>query len=127
MTRTDSEVIEELALAGKLDKDVAPTELKHAQLVQYDSTDWDFIVTRAEANGMLVLTDDGKLIVKKPSIDASPVATFTYGKDIWELEAEMDARRQLKEVNSQSWDFVNQKMTDPKTGEASFSGTEILL
>jgi phage protein D len=54
-----------------------------------------------------------------------PGRTFTYGKDIWELEAEMDASRQLKEVNSQSWDFVNQKMTDPKTGEASFSGTDI--
>jgi Rhs element Vgr protein len=121
--KTDSEVIEELALAIKLDKDVTPTELKHAQLVQYDSTDWDFIVTRAEANGMLVLTDDGKLIVKKPSTDASPAVTFTYGKDIWELEAEMDARRQVQQVNSHSWDFVNQKMTDPKTGEASFSET----
>lgn len=121
--KTDSKVIEELADAVKLDHTVTPTDLTHPQLVQYDSTDWDFIVTRAEANGMLVLTDDGKLIVKTPSTDASPVAKFTYGKDIWELEAEMDARRQLQEVKSHSWDFAIQKMTDPKTGEASFSET----
>ncbi|MEO5562045.1 MAG: type VI secretion system tip protein VgrG [Chitinophagaceae bacterium] len=117
--KKDSEVIEELA--GELDHDVDPTKVTHDQLVQYDATDWDFIVTRAEANGMLVLTDDGKLIVKKPSAQ-SPVVSFTYGTDIWELEAEMDARRQVQEVSSIAWDFTKQKMPDPAiTGEATFS------
>lgn len=118
--KTDSEVIEELAVG--LAHDVEPTQITHTQLVQYDATDWDFIVTRAEANGMLVLTDDGKLIVKKPFAEMSPSVSFTYGVDIWEMEAEMDARRQVQKVSSLSWDFAKQKVTDPiVTGEATFS------
>lgn len=119
--KTDKEVIEELA--GDFEPEVDPTTVTHDQLVQYDATDWDFIVTRAEANGMLVLTDDGKVIVKKPSADATSVITATYGKDIWELEAEMDARRNIQEVVSHSWDFTKQKMEDSDAGEADFSET----
>ena len=119
--KTDKQVIDELA------EDYGPTvfdtELVHDQLVQFDATDWDFIVTRAEANGLLVLTDDGKIIIKKLSMGQSSVLTVTHGKDIWELEAETDARRQIKEVSSRAWDFTKQDLSEPQTGESDFSET----
>lgn len=119
INKTDSTVISELA--GSLQKEVDPTTFSHKQLVQYDVTDWDFIVTRAEANGMLVLTDDGKLIVKKPSTTGAPVLTATYGDNIWEFEAEMDARKQFKTVTSKSWDFSQQQLETSQSGTASFT------
>lgn len=117
--KTDKVVLDELA--KDLSPNIATTTATHDQLVQYDATDWDFIVTRAEANGMLVLTDDGKLSVQKPSIDSNSVLTLTYGKDIWELEAEMDARRQFQQVTSQAWDFTKQDLSDLESGESSLS------
>jgi len=62
INKTDHDVLTDLA--GELQKDIDPTTFSHKQLVQYDCTDWDFILTRAEANGMLVFTDDGKLVAK---------------------------------------------------------------
>lgn len=118
--KTDSTIIEEAA--GTIDNEVQPTTLVHKQLVQFESTDWDFIVTRAEANGMLVLTDDNKIYVKKPSTLLPPVVTATYGANIWEFEAEMDARKQYKQVKSQSWDFATQTLQTSGAGEAVFSG-----
>ena len=119
--KTDNQVI--TTLAGDLQKDIGTTTFQHKQLLQYDCTDWDFIVTRAEVNGMLVFTDDGKLVVKKPTLTPPPVAvlTATYGVNIWEFEAEMDARRQPQQVTSQSWDYTQQQFTSPVTGTASFT------
>ena len=77
INKTDSDVITDLA--GDLDKDIDTTTFTNKQLVQFDTTDWDFIVTRAEANSMLVLTDDGKLVVKKPSTDGEPV----FNGNLW--------------------------------------------
>lgn len=119
INKTDSDVITDLA--GELAGDIDPTTFSHKQLVQFDTTHWDFIVTRAEANGMFVLTDDGKLNVKKPSVVSAPVLTATYGDNIWDFEAEMDARKQVKEVTSHSWDFTQQKVEESDPGAATFS------
>lgn len=119
--KTDSDIIE--ALAGELDKDIEATTFSHKQLVQYDCTDWDFLVTRAEANSLMVLTDDNKLIVKKPTTTSSAVLTATYGQNIWEFEAEMDARAQFQEVKSQAWDYTSQSLESSETGMAVFTET----
>ena len=118
INKTDSDVISDLA--SDLDTDIDPTTFPNKQLVQFDTTDWDFIVTRAEANSMLVLTDDGKLVVKKPSTDSSPVLIATYGSNIWEFEAEMDARKQVKQVTSHSWDYTQQQVEESDPGTADF-------
>lgn len=118
INKTDSDIITDLA--GDLSKDIDPTTFSNKQLVQFDTTDWDFIVTRAEANSMLVLTDDGKLIVKKPSTSGTPVLTATYGSDIWEFEAEMDARKQVKQITSHSWDYTKQEIEESDPGTSDF-------
>jgi Rhs element Vgr protein len=119
INKTDSDVI--TGLAGDLDNDIELTIFSHNQLVQFDTTDWDFIVTRAEANGMFVLSDDGKLIVKRPSVDGAPVLTATYGDNIWDFEAEMDARKQVKQITSHSWGFTKQKIEESDPGSVTFS------
>ncbi|PZF73389.1 type VI secretion system tip protein VgrG [Taibaiella soli] len=119
--KTDSDVITQLA--GALTPDVESTTMSHKQLIQYDVTDWDFLVTRAEANSMLVLTDDGKLIVKKPDTSSTAVLVATYGDNIWDFDAEMDARRQVVSVMSTSWDYTQQQIEQSDKGQANFTET----
>lgn len=118
--KTDKDII--TALAGESIPNVESTSPKHMQLVQFEATDWDFILTRAEANSMLVLTDDGSLIVKKPAIGTA-VLTATYGENIYEFEAEMDARRQVQTITGHSWDYTKQATEDSETGTADFTET----
>ena len=115
----DSEVIEELAGAAGLETDVEATTVSHGQLVQYYSTDWDFIVSRAEANGKLVVTRDGKLEAKAPDGSAEPVLSPTFGGNLLEFEAVMDARDQVAAVQSYGWDAANQEMLELEGADPS--------
>ena len=101
--KKDSDIIKELIGKYGLSADVEATQQTHKEMVQYNCSDWDFMMMRAEVNGLLVSVDDGKVTVKKPNFGQSPVVEPRYGATILEFDAEMDARAQLKEVKAIAW------------------------
>ena len=114
----DSDAIEEIigSYSG-ISKDVESTQGKHPEIVQYYSTDWDFILSRAQMNGQIVLADNGKLKVKAPSTSGSSLITLTYGVNLLECEAEMDARFQYKAVKAQAWSYADQELVEVEGAE----------
>lgn len=84
----------------------------HKKVIQYDCTDWDFILTRAENNGKFCFADDNQLAIKAPDLSQDSVLTLTYGATILELDAEIDARHQLGKVTSKSWNHSDQIMLE---------------
>ena len=115
--KTDSDAISKLVKdAGLKVKKVDPTTLKHQTLVQYDATDWDFILARAEANGMVVLVADGNFSAVKPKI-GSPGTTFIYGlSEIYEADLQADARQQFKKVSAVNIDAKTRVLAKPSEG-----------
>ena len=109
--KKDSDVIEEILGNYGLSSDVEATSLSHFELVQYYCTDWDFILSRAEMNGMLVIVSDGEVKVAKPEVSRS-VLELIYGATLYEFEAEIDARLQFSSVKSSSWDYKNQEVIE---------------
>lgn len=106
----DSDIIGKVIGTYGLSKDVGDTTVQHKEVLQYYCTDWDFIVSRAEVNGMVVITDQGKVTVKPPDISSSAVLTLTYGDSLREVRAEMDARTQLSSVQANAWDMASQAL-----------------
>ena len=88
------------------------TTIQHRELVQYYCTDWDFILSRAEVNGFLVTVDDGKVSVKAPDTTAAPALSVTYGEDLMEFHADLDAESQFSSVKSASWDMKSQAVVE---------------
>ena len=87
----------------------APTLPTHESLVQFQSTDWDFALARAEANGLLLIpTDDGAELLLPPE-SGDPVLSLLYGATVVELDAEMDARTQPSEATGLAWDPAAQE------------------
>ncbi len=117
---TDSEIIEEIISEYGLEPDVETTEVQHKEMVKYNAVDWDFILSRAEANGLLVMVDDGKVSVKPPDTSQEPVLDLVYGSTMMEFEAEMDARNQLPPVKAKSWDFGEQDVLEEESESPSF-------
>jgi Rhs element Vgr protein len=105
--KTDSQIIGALigAHAG-LTAAVDSTSITYKELVQYYVSDWDYMMARAEANGLLVTVDGGTVTVAAPKADGAPVLTVTYGTDLMEFQAELDARWQLASVTGTSWDLA---------------------
>jgi Rhs element Vgr protein len=108
----DSEAFEEIIDAYALDKDVEATNFSHKEIVQYNTSDWDFIVSRAQANGKLCFVENGKITISKPNVSSSPVETVTFGATLIDFDAEIDARNQFAKVSSYSWDYTNQELVE---------------
>lgn len=98
------------------------TAVKHKEMVQYFATDWDFIISRAEANGMLVFANQGSVTVKKPDFIQSEKFPLNYGTSIFEFEAEMDARDQYPTAKVTSWDPTSQAQQVADPGGTGGSG-----
>lgn len=112
---TDSDIINEIASGAGLETEVEDTSVTHQTMVQYFSSDWDFIVSRAEANGKLVFTDNNKLVVKEADLSGSPVLSLLYGGNIISFESEMDSRDQFAGVTASSWDKANQEKLESES------------
>lgn len=115
---TDSDAISQILSNAGLTADVAATTPQLEALVQYDCSDWDFIVSRAEANGMLVLTQNGTVKVFDPMTQSDPSVTVTFGVDLFGFDGALDAIGQLDQVSTNAWDPDSLQLI---TGTASAS------
>ena len=116
----DSDVFDDLITKYSLTSDPETTSFNHKELVQHHISDWDFMLLRAEANGMLVNVDDGAIRIAKPKIQTE-VLQVNYGSSVLEFEAEIDARNQFKSIQAQSWDYSNQQLFKADTSSSSFA------
>lgn len=116
----DSEVLEEIIDGFGLEKDVETTNVTHKELVQYNVSDWDFLVTRAQANGKICVVDDGKISVKKPDVSQQPVETVAFGATLLDFDAEMDARNQFQKVTSYGWNASDQEFLEAEADTPEF-------
>jgi Rhs element Vgr protein len=99
-----------------LSSSVTATSTTLPEQVQYYATDWDFILSRAEANGMIVSVVNGSVTVGKPDANTTPVATIAYGDGLLGFNADLDSTFQLGEVSASTWDYKQQALA---TGQAS--------
>lgn len=122
LDKTDSDVITALLGSEGGQAKVESTSYQHKHLVQYDTTDWDFLVTRAQANGHLVLTRGADIETRKLALQGSPVVTLQYGSTLIELDAEIDAREQTKAVKTLTWSAADQAVHTLDGTAPSFTG-----
>jgi uncharacterized protein involved in type VI secretion and phage assembly len=102
--------------------EVDTTSAQHREMVQFFATDWDFLQMRAEANGLLVVANDGQVRVKAPDFDATPVFNAAYGTSLFEFEAEMDARDQYPDAQTRSWNPADQAVAEMLANENGTAG-----
>ena len=119
----DSDIISKLigAYSG-LTADVTATATSYKELVQYYCTDWDFMLTRAEANGFLVTVDAGKVSVKAPQVDGQAILTLTYGIDLMAFGADVDAASQFSVVKGTTWNLADQAIQEVQASPNKLTG-----
>lgn len=115
--QTDSAICSSLISSHGLSDEVKATSYSYAQLLQSGSTDWDFVVTRAEANGMIVYADAGKVYLQPPLASGSAELEVSYGLDVFDFDAEIDAGYQFPSVTASAWDFTTAQFVEAKSSE----------
>lgn len=115
--KRDSEVISSLLGDQGLDATVSETSLVHEAVVQYDCSDWDLLVSRAEANGQVVAVTDGRVATVRPDVSGAAELKINHGIDeVYELEFETDALGRLSQFKASTWDVQNQKSMSVTAG-----------
>jgi Rhs element Vgr protein len=114
--KKDSDVIKGMLAKAGLEADVESTAKEHEQQIKHYASDWDYLVTRADVNGRIVIVDDGRVSVKTPEYK-SPELVVRYGDTLTAIDAEIDARSQLPTVKSQAWDPADQKVESQESRE----------
>ncbi len=116
LEKKDSDIISEAVQESGLTADVEATTAKHKKLIQYFSTNWDFIQSRADVNGLVTIINDGKISIKKPTVSAKSELIISYGKDLVEMDLNIDSTYQYTEIKSSHWDHAKQALekTDGK-------------
>jgi len=117
----DSDILDEIIGTYGLNKDVETTNVQLKKLVQYNVSDWDFCVTRAQANGKVCVVDDGKISVKKPDTSPTEVETVSFGATMMDFDAEMDARNQFQKVTSYGWNAADQEILEMEANDPAVS------
>ena len=104
--QSDTDIIKNLVGAAALKAlEVETTEPVHAEMVQYYCTDWDFILERAEAQGLVVAVNAGEISVKTIDLSPQPKHSFEYGiSEIYSIAMEADASFQSAAIESAAWD-----------------------
>lgn len=110
--QTDSDILENLLSNASVQGTIERTSVTHQQQVQYDATDWDFLLTRAEANGKFVFTNDQTVVIQAPTFTGDPVCELNFGSTILEMDASIDARQQYEGVTSMTWDPAQQGVVE---------------
>ena len=118
---TDKEIIEEILGAESIDHFVGEApDYTHQQIVQFASSDWDFILSRTDANGMLVFSEGDQLNIVPPNMDQEEVLSCEYGRNVLEFEASINNENQTPGVEAKAWSPDNQEVLTLE-GSAGFS------
>jgi Rhs element Vgr protein len=107
----DGDTIDTILGKYGIQKSVETTQLEHQQMIQMNSSDWDFVNMRAEANNLLVLPKLAKIEIKKPETGLEKIE-LSYGKSIVDVDLEMDNRVDFEDFTAKTWNPAEQKFVE---------------
>ena len=117
--QTETDVWSEILAHYSIENDIDGPSFTHNQLLQYDATDWDYLVSRVEVNNLFLIGEKDKVTISQPAFDAEATQAITFGSTLLSFDAEIDASTQVSTVKAQTWDYSKTEITEI---EASNSG-----
>ena len=118
---SDSDIIEEILSKHSLEADVESTSYTHKELIQYRTSDWDFMMTRAQANSKICIVENGSVKIVKPNFSSESIQTITYGATLLAFDAEMDARNQFSKTTTYGWNPSEQEIIETEANDPALS------
>ena len=119
--KKDSDIITTLLSTAGLTKTVTATTLSHTLISRHNCSDWEFMLNRAKANGMVILNAMGAVTVIAPKSSGTAALTVTYGKDIKTFRGDLDASSQLQGVEAINYDIYSELEVKQTGADSSFN------
>lgn len=119
---TDDSLFEQLISDVGLEIESDSASQFNSPLFQYNVSDWDYLVIRAEANNLFVFTDQNKVNVKKYDLSSSP--SYKIQSDLIAIDVDLDlnGEQTYSDFNFTSWDHSKQQSV-VESGSMNDSGS----
>ncbi|KEY19077.1 type VI secretion system tip protein VgrG [Kaistella antarctica] len=124
--KRDSEAIEEIMTDYGFKKEIDVTNGYQSQLIQFNSTDWNFINLRAQANNRYVIPRNDLFLVKNINSLSAEKAQLVFGPDILKLNLETDSRFSFETFSTITWDVNNQEVAEYESSKNTPSTAGII-
>ncbi len=114
-------------LSGKVQTSAGQEPVQQPLMQQYDTSDWDFMLTRAEANGLVVATINNVLNVFSPldpDIANNPALSLDFGEDLLSSDLNLNSITQFNQVTANSWDYSQQALNSSSAQNTDIDATE---
>lgn len=115
----DSEIWESILHANQLIGEPVETVYTHEKMIQFGSTDWDFLLARAEANGRLIRMVRNRVEIFTPNPNREALLSLQNGPIIQESELELNAFSQVAEAAGVTWNPSSQEIDEEKGAEGN--------
>ncbi|MDN3663818.1 type VI secretion system tip protein VgrG [Algibacter miyuki] len=116
--KLDSDAIKSIVGNYALDLEMEGTTVDHPILMQYNCSDWDYVVIRAEANNMMVTTYQNKLSVKKINFSETPKIELEASQIVIDIDLRLESENMFDSYNMSSW---NPSMQEIETSEVKIN------
>ena len=110
-----------LSSYGNISAKVEGGDIEHQSITQYYVTDWDFILSRADVNGMIICTSGKEIKICPPDVDSGTVASVSYQNDILDFKGTISGTEQYSEINTAAWSYTNQALTEMQAAPAKYN------
>lgn len=117
----DSDMISSVISNYGLSATVDATNTEQEVIFQKLATDWDFILSRAEFYGYVIILEDDKIVVGKPKFDGEPLLRLAAGESIISFHAELNAEKQSPSLNASAWSPDNQQLLKSQATEPTIN------
>ena len=120
--KTDVDVVNDLLRLNNMpeaDKPENSPSIKHEQLVQSNTSDWDFMISRLDVSGQFTVINNGELVIKRSVLNGEPKLHLKHGVNIFEFNADIDSRVQAPEVKAKTWDVAEQEVRTTENEDPS--------
>lgn len=115
---TDSEIAKKILGTYGITCQTDETKTSHAKIVQYNASDWDFLLSRAKACERVVIAEFNEYFFVEPGSGGKPVK-LTYGDDIIDFDLQVDAKTQRKKIEVKGWDASTHQFKSASSSEPS--------
>ncbi|CAL1518628.1 type VI secretion system tip protein VgrG [Chitinophaga sp. MM2321] len=110
MEQTDSAIMTTVVGNSGLSGDIESTSAVNELVFQKFSSDWDFLLSRAEFNGFVVSLVAEKIVAGPPLVSGSPVLAITFGESLIHFNAAISAERQVPSLTASAWNPQTQAL-----------------
>ena len=98
-----SEAAEQIIGKYSLENEIEETNGTIESLVQFNQTDWDFVMQLLDNAGLICLLEDGVFHARKPDLQQQKSIDVIYGATLMNYTGKLDARLQAQETVFSSW------------------------